>query len=82
MKNKSGFLSLSMKDVVKGFIMAVISALLTGIYTSIQAGMFPPDTDGWKSMGIVALGAGVAYIIKNWLTNSDDQFLKKDEPAQ
>ena len=81
MKNEAGLFSLGWKDVVKGFIMAIISALLTGVYTSINAGTFPPDVAGWKSMGIVALGAGVAYILKNWLSNSDGQFMKKESDA-
>jgi len=81
MKNAS-FLTLKVKDFVKGFITAILMALITGIYTSIDSGAFPPDPAGWKAMGVTALGAGLAYVLKNWLTNSDDQFMKKEQPKE
>lgn len=78
MKQTANFLQIGWQDILKGFIMAVISAILTGVYTSISDGTFPPDLEGWKAMGIVALGAGVAYILKNLFTNSEDKFLKRE----
>ena len=78
MKKAAKFLSVGTKDVIKGFILAVISAILTGMYTWIQQGTFPPDIVGWQSMGVVSLGSGLSYLLKNIFTNSHDQFLKAE----
>ncbi len=78
MKSTNSFLTIGWQDLLKGFILAAISAVLTGVYTSVTNGTFPPDLEGWKSIGIVGLGAGIAYILKNWLTNSDDKFLSRE----
>jgi len=75
---ESKFLQIKSKDLVKGFITAILLAILTGLYSSINEGTFPPSVEGWKAMGVTALGGGIAYLLKNWLTNSDDQFLKKE----
>jgi hypothetical protein len=69
----SDFLKLNVKDFIKGLIVSVISAVLTIISTTVQAGNFTFD---WKQIGIVALTAGVAYITKNFLTNSDGKLGK------
>ena len=75
---ESKFLSIKIKDLIKGFITAMLMAIVTGIYTSIEQGTFPPDASGWKAMAITGFGAGLAYILKNLLTNSNDQFMKKE----
>ena len=79
MNQFSSFLSIGQKDFIKGFILAIISAILTGVYGAIQTGKFPPDAAGWKAMAIVAIGAGVSYLIKNLFTNSNDEFMKKEK---
>jgi putative flippase GtrA len=74
---KSTFLNLNLKDLVKGFIVAIVTALLTGIYQVIQSGgVF--DWITIKPVVIASVGAGISYIIKNYLTNSNDEILKKD----
>lgn len=75
---KTTYLSLSAKDIIKGFILTVITAILTLIGTSINAGSLPLDWPAWKPIVLAACGAGVSYLLKNFLTNSDDQFLKKE----
>ena len=77
---QAGLFSLGLKDLGKGFIVAIISSLITGLYTSLSA--IPPhfpNVADLKTMGLVALGMGITYLMKNFLTNNSDQFLKKDD---
>jgi hypothetical protein len=61
----SNLYSLDLKDLAKGLIVAVASAVITTIQTSLQASSLNFD---WRLIGTVALGAGIAYLGKNFLT--------------
>jgi hypothetical protein len=61
----SNLYSIDLKDLLKGLIVAVGSAIVTTIQTSLQAGSL---SFNWKLIGTVALGAGIAYISKNYFT--------------
>lgn len=63
----SSIFSINWQDAIKGFIVAAISAPLTLIYTSLDAGTFTLD---WKKIGLIAATAGLSYIVKNFLTPS------------
>ncbi len=76
-----GFLQLKSNDILKGFIMAVLSVLITWIGQSLESGSFTMDKAAWILQIKIALGAGIAYIIKNFFTNSEDKFLKKENEA-
>lgn len=71
----STFLNLNNKDFIKGLIVAVLSAVVTIIYNTVQAGSLTFD---WKAIGLTALSSAMAYIMKNLFTNSTGNFLKKD----
>lgn len=71
----SAFLTLNSKDFLKGLVIAVLTAVITIIYTSVQAGSLDFD---WKAIGVTALSSALAYIMKNLFTNNSDQLLKKD----
>ena len=75
-----GFLSVGQRDAIKGLILASITAIITGLYTSLQSGHLPATADEWKVIGLSAITAGLSYVTKNFLTNSNDQFLKKETP--
>ena len=79
MKQVSSFLTLNVKDFTKGMIIAILTAVMVGVTTSINSGALPADWAAWKPICLSAIGAAVAYITKNWLTNSNDQFLKKEQ---
>jgi hypothetical protein len=56
--------------------MALIGAAIGIIYPSIEAGNFQLDWEAiWKASTI----AGVGYLFKNWLTNSKDEFMQKEQ---
>lgn len=71
----SSFFTLNTRDFVKGLFIAVITAVITVVYTTIQTGTLTFD---WKVISTTALSAALAYIMKNLFTNSNDQLLKKD----
>lgn len=71
------FLQLGWKDLAKGFIMAVLFALATGIYQAIDAGTILFTWVFFKPIVLTSVGAGLLYLIKNFFTNSDDKFLTK-----
>ena len=73
----SNFLNLNVDDLVKGFIVAFLSTALTGVVATLDSGALPTLTE-LKSAGIVGLTAGISYLLKNLLTNSQGVVLKKD----
>lgn len=60
--------SLDWKDAAKGFVMSVLTAFFTVVYTSLEAGSLEFD---WKRIGIVSITAGVAYLVKNFFTPAE-----------
>jgi hypothetical protein len=74
---KSSFLKLDTQDLVKGFVVAFLSASLTGLVAILDSGALPTLIE-LKQAGIVGLTAGLSYLLKNLLTNSQDELLKKD----
>jgi len=75
MQPKGGLFSIQWQDALKGFITAAITAALGIVYNIIGEGRMPVGSE-WKSIGITALGAGLAYLVKNFFSNSDGQFAK------
>ncbi|MHB8207969.1 hypothetical protein [Mucilaginibacter sp.] len=61
----SNLYSIDLKDLAKGLVVAVGSAVVATIQTSLQAGSL---SFNWKLIGTVALGAGITYIGKNFFT--------------
>ena len=72
---KSPFLTLNTRDYVRGLIVSVLSAVVTIMYQTIQSGSFVFDI---KSIAKVGIAAALGYILKNLVTNSQDEFLKKE----
>jgi hypothetical protein len=57
--------SLQLNDFWKGLIVATITAPITIIMNSLQAGTLTFD---WKNIGIVAATGLLGYLVKNFLT--------------
>ena len=74
---KSSFLKLDTQDLVKGFVVAFLSAALTGLVATLDSGALPTLAE-LKQAGVVGLTAGLSYLLKNLLTNSQDELLKKE----
>ena len=75
---KNELLKIGKNDFVKGFIMAILTAIVTALYTSIQSGKLPSTIEDFKVIGLSSLSAGLVYLMKNFLSNSEGEFLKKD----
>jgi VIT1/CCC1 family predicted Fe2+/Mn2+ transporter len=75
---KSGFLKLSWADLGKGLLVAFFSALITGFYQLLQSGA-ALDWITIKPVLLVAIAAGLSYLIKNLFTNNAGEFAKLDK---
>ena len=77
---KSKLFNLDLKDLLKGALIAALVIIATGLLTIIDSGNIA-DLIKWIFLKPILL-AGVAgflsYLIKNFLTNSDDKILKKE----
>jgi hypothetical protein len=72
----STFLNLNIEDLAKGLIITILTSVLTIAYNTVSAGSLTFD---WKSIGLAALTSGLAYLMKNLLTNSEGQFLAEEK---
>ena len=71
---RSKFLRLNPRDFIKGLIITVICTLITGLYQVIASG-FIINWVTLKPVVIAAAGAGISYLTKNLLTNSNGDFM-------
>lgn len=76
--NQSKLFSLNWKDGLKAILMAALGAAIMVLYTAIEPGGQGLNEYTWKEAALAALSAGLGYIIKNWLTNSKNEFGKKE----
>lgn len=80
-KKSAPILSINGKDLLKGFVVSVLTVVVTGLVATMETGELPT----WpklKALLITGLCAGGAYLLKNLFTNSDDKLLKKEaKPA-
>lgn len=74
----SPFLKLNFNDLIKGVIVAILSAFLTAILQILESNSLP-TWEQLKSIGMVSLIAGASYLIKNLLSNTNDEVFVKDE---
>jgi len=69
----SDIFKLNLQDVIKGVIVAVLSAVLSALYQALTAQVIIDP----KQLLLVGLTAGIGYILKNFLTDSDGKLLGK-----
>jgi hypothetical protein len=72
---RSKILRLNSGDFIRGLIITVICSLITGIYQIIASG-FAFNWETFKPVVIAAMGAGISYLTKNLLTNSNGSFME------
>jgi hypothetical protein len=78
---KTKLFSLHSRDLIKGLILATITAVLTFFVNELQIGT-TMDSALFKRMGVTATIAFLSYIIKNFFTNSKDQFATPEEKSK
>jgi O-antigen ligase len=72
----STFLNLNIEDLAKGLILTVLTSVVTIVYNTVSAGSLTFD---WQAIGLTALTSGLAYLMKNLLTNSKGEFLGNEK---
>ena len=77
--NFSNFLQINLRDLTKGIIMAVLGSVVSALLVILNNGALP-TLDEWKNIGMLGLMAGLSYLLKNLLTNSEDHFMTKEKP--
>jgi hypothetical protein len=77
---KSLFLRLNLKDFARGLIVAIGTVILTGLVPILEAGKVP-DLISLKAACTAGIAAGLVYLGKNLVTNSDDQIGKIEDPT-
>jgi len=55
---------LNARDFLRGALYTVVTAILTSVYTSLDAGTFKIDWNAQKHIAIITF---LGYLIKNWL---------------
>lgn len=73
----SKFLNLGARDFIRSLMVAGGTVFFMAILPILQAGSLP-NLAQLKVAGISALSAGVAYLLKNFFTNSKDQVAKME----
>ena len=75
----SKFLGLNVADIAKSVIMAFMGSFVSGLYKFIELGTSPSAWPEWKPVVMGGVAAALGYLIKNFFTNSEGQFLKQDK---
>lgn len=78
---KAKLFSVHTRDLVKGLIIATITAVLTFIINELQIGT-ALDATLYKRVGTTAAIAFLSYILKNFFTNSKDEFATPEPPKK
>jgi putative exporter of polyketide antibiotics len=71
----STLFNLNATDLVKGLVLAVLTTVLTIVYDIVQSGSLVFD---WKHIATAAITTAIAYLLKNFLSNSSGKILKKE----
>lgn len=77
MATEAKFLRLGWKDIKKGIIMAGIGGALAVLSPAITAGTLFTVAVA-EAAGYGAAAGIVTYLVKNFFTNSDDEFMTKE----
>ncbi len=73
----SEYLNLNGKDLIKGLIIAAITAGLASIQTILAEGAWPSG-DEWVNIAKIVGASVISYLIKNLFTNSKDEPFKPE----
>jgi len=66
--------TINLRDVLHGFVTAFITATLAGLTTIGTSGALPTAQDV-KSQIIIGLTAGVGYLVKKFISTSDNKLM-------
>lgn len=75
---RSVYRTLNLLDLGKGLLIAFLTALFTGLVQLFEAGPFVFDWPTFQPIVYAAVSAALAYLIKNFFTNSTGDLLKRE----
>ncbi len=75
---RSIYKSLNGADFLKGLLIAFLTALFTGLIQLFEAGPFTFTWLTFQPIVYSAISAAMAYLIKNFFTNSSGDILTKE----
>lgn len=75
----SGYKKLGTADYIKSAIVSFIAVIIDSLLTGIAAVLTGSGHIDWMLLGRIALGSGISYLIKNYYTNSDGQFMRREQ---
>lgn len=73
---RSSFGKLDIRDILWGLLITVGSFVLSSLVDILQSGW--PTWEAFKPILFGAVAAGITYIMKNVVTNNENDLLKKD----
>lgn len=74
---RSRFGNINYRDVFHGFLIAFETAALAGLISLMSDGTFPNILE-LKTLFVISLSAGGAYVLKTVFQNSDGKLGKKE----
>ncbi len=80
----SKFLTTNKRDWIKGLWTAVSGAVIGAVLPTIQNWVTSDNWNlmfDWHVVVKLAVGAGLGYILRKFVSNSDDKFLKSEASA-
>lgn len=78
---KAKLFNINWRDALHGLITAVLGAFTTTAYDWVSNGQFPHSASDFKTIGGVAVAAGLSYIVKNVFSNSAGNFAQGESKA-
>lgn len=75
---RSIYKALNAFDLGKGLLIAFLTALFTGLIQLFEAGPFAFDWLTFQPIVYSAISAALAYLIKNFFTNSTGDLFKRE----
>jgi hypothetical protein len=75
----SDYIDLNVVDIIKWFIVAILSASLTALYNFLTTWVVLWQ-EQWKFVLVTGVAAWIWYLIKNVFTNSESQLLTPEPP--
>lgn len=81
MQQKASLLSINWRDAAYSVLMAFLGALIAGVEQLINNGHIPTTWVELKPVVITAIGSAVAYIAKNFFSNSAGNFAQSESKA-
>lgn len=78
MNKFSQFMKLNFRDILKSLEVVLIGTVIPAVTLVINNQRLPTFEDV-KSVAWMAGAAWITYITKNWLTNSNDEFLTPEK---